>query len=101
MIWLTTGPVLRDRIKRILAEQLETRDCRVIYSYVDAHAKRQPEYAATHIVIRAFNVVMNQQWVDRIAETLETLPHLVSVERIVRHATLRPQAVALFERVSS
>lgn len=101
MLWLTTGPALRDRIKRILAEQLETRDCRVLYAYTDVRGKRQPEYAATHIVIRAFNVVMNQQWVDRIAETLETVPHLVSAKRIVRHATLRPQVVALFERVSS
>jgi hypothetical protein len=101
MIWLTTGPNLRDRIKRILREQLETTDCRVMYWYVDAQGRRAPEYAATHLQIRAFSIMSRPTVVKQIEETLSAVPHCISTERIERHATLRPQVLALFERVSS
>jgi hypothetical protein len=94
MIWLTTGPELRDRIQSRLG-------CRVMYTYADADGNRLPEYAATHIKIRAFETVMSPDRLAPLAEALSDWRHCISTECIGHHKILRPQVIAMFERVSS
>lgn len=94
MIALITGPRLRDRVRL---------DCsaHATYAYIDEDGKPRPEYAATHIAIRAYHVDMNPELLVELEKKLAVLPGCVSTEQIVptsRRDLRRPQVFAVFDR---
>lgn len=99
--WLTTGPQLRRRIEGGAPKENGRYRANASYRYCDANGHRLPEYAATHIRICAYYSNMSVSLVEPLAVALGAMSNCVSIERITDHKTLRPQVVAMFERVSS
>jgi hypothetical protein len=94
VIAMITGPQLRDRV-RIRC------DAYAQYAYVDEDGKPRPEYAATHIAIRAYFADMNPELLVELEEKLAALPGCLSTEQIVptgRRDTRRSQVYAVFDR---
>jgi hypothetical protein len=94
----TMGPVLRRRIESDAPRELGRYRVNALYRYCDATGHRQPEYAATHIRIAAYYSNMTLALLGPLAEALSAMTGCVSTESIERHATLRPQVIALFDR---
>lgn len=90
------GPRLRDRIRNVCFPVGDPGH--VVYYYTDDMAKRTPEYAATHIVVRAYFMSTNPDKLRALESTMAELPGCVSTERIEYHRDLRPQVVAMYNR---
>ncbi len=94
MIVMITGPQLRDRVQSRCSSYAQ-------YAYIDEDGKPRPEYAATHIGIRAYHADMNSELLAELEEKLAALPGCVSTEKIVattRADLRRPQVFAIFDR---
>lgn len=88
---MITGP----RFKRALERELR---CNVMYKYTDAAGTTVPEYAATHIKVRCFYFTMSPTLIAPLAAKIAAMPGCVATEQITTHKTLRPQAIAVFDR---
>lgn len=106
MTALIDGPTLKRRVEgkmRAAASEVEGLWGFARYEYGDMHGnggrwRRLPEYAATHLRIRAYYVHTDSARVHRLAAVVGAMDGCESVEGIIGHAMLRNMVVAYFDR---